>query len=166
MPDIGSYVIYGANGICIVKDKRKEKLCGTKNEYYILSPVDSNNSTIYVPADNSALVAKMKSILSKNEIISLIADIGDDEISWQSDNKLRKEEFGRILDKGDRKELLKLIKCIYLKKKELNSSNKKLWAADEAALKRAEKIINAEFSLVLEISPEDVPSFIENIIGK
>ncbi|MBQ3538178.1 MAG: CarD family transcriptional regulator [Clostridia bacterium] len=166
MPDIGSYVIYGANGICTVKDKRKEKLCGTKNEYYVLSPLGSNNSTIYVPADNSELVARMKSILSRSEIISLIADMGDDEIFWQSDNKLRNEEFGRIIDKGDRKELLKLIKCIYLKKKELNANNKKLWAADEATLKRAEAMINAEFSLVLEIKPEEVPSFIENIIGK
>ena len=45
-------------------------------------------------------------------------------------------------------------------------ANKKIWAADEATLKRAENIINSEFSLVLEISPEYVPSFIEKTIGE
>lgn len=164
MPDIGSYVIYGANGICIIKDKRKEKLCGTKNEYYVLSPVGSNSSTIYVPSDNNELVSRMKSILSKEEILSLIYNIGNDELAWNPDNKQRNEEFGEIIDRGDRKELLRLIKCIYLKKKQLNAENKKLRAADEATLKRAENMINAEFSLVLEMKPEDIPSFIEKLI--
>ena len=34
MPDIGTFVIYGTNGICRIKDRRTDKLSGTKKEYY------------------------------------------------------------------------------------------------------------------------------------
>lgn len=161
MLSIGSFVIYGSNGICKITDLRKEKLCGTKKEYYVLCPIENTGSMIFVPADNEELLNKMKSILNKDEIIDLIKNIGSDDIKWINDNKKRIETFNEILDKGDRCELLKLIKCIYLKKKEMSKENKKLWLADENALKRAEKIINAEFSLVMEISASEVPRFIE-----
>ena len=165
MPDIGSLVIYGSNGICRITDKRKEKLCGTKNEYYVLTPVDNAGAMIFVPADNEALLAKMKNILSENDIISLIKSIDDNELWWIDDSKKRNELFSVILENGDRTELLRLIKCIYLKRKELSSTGKKLWLSDENTLKKAEKIINAEFSMVLGISPEEVEQFIEGIIN-
>lgn len=161
MPEIGSYVIYGANGICIVKDKRKEKLCGTKKEYFVLAPIENSHAQIFVPTDNSELLKKMKAILSRDEIIDLIKNIDESETVWIDDNKKRAEKFSSIISQGDRRELLKLIKCIYLKKKEMTASGKKLWAADENMLKNAEKTINAEFSLVLGILPEEVPHFIE-----
>lgn len=165
MPDIGSLVIYGSNGICRITDKRKEKLYGAKNEYYVLTPVDNAGAMILVPADNEALLAKMKNILSENDIISLIKSIDDNELWWINDSKKRNELFSVILENGDRTELLRLIKCIYLKRKELSSAGKKLWLSDENTLKKAEKIINAEFSMVLGISPEEVPQFIEGIIN-
>ncbi len=161
MLSTGSYVIYGANGICRITDKRQEKLCGTKKEYYVLSPADNPASMIFVPCDNGELVSRMKSILSKEEIISLIRDIDESDIEWINDNKKRIDAFNDILDNGDRSCLLRLIKCIYLKRRELSDNNKKLWQADENILKRAEKIINAEFSLVMEIPAESVPGFIE-----
>ena len=165
MPDIGSYVIYGANGICIIKDKRKEKMSGTKNEYFILEPVDNPYSKIFVPTSNNSLLNKMKTLLNAEEILALINDIGNDGMSWIADNKTRAELFSSIIETGDRKELLKLIKCIYLKRKELSDEHKKLWAADEATLKTAEKMINAEFGLVLGINADDVPAFIERTLN-
>ena len=164
MPEIGSYVIYGSNGICIVKDRRKDKLCGTKKEYYVLEPTDNAHAMIFVPTDNENLLSRMNNILSREEILCLIKNIGDDELIWIEDNKRRNEAFQLIIKKGERSELLKLIKCIYLKKKELLSENKKLWASDESILKTAEKTINAEFSLVLGIPSSEVPGFIEKTI--
>lgn len=164
MPEIGSYVIYGANGICTVKDKRKEKMCGTKKEYYVLTPLDNSHAQIFVPTDNELLLGKMKAILNRDEILSMIKNIDTSDIQWVDDNKKRAEYFSSVLSNGDRRELLQLIKCIYLKKKELSANGKKLWASDENMIKSAEKIINAEFSLVLGIAPEEVPHFIETNI--
>lgn len=162
MLSTGSYVIYGSNGICRITDKRQEKLCGTKKEYYVLTPADNPGSMIFVPCDNEELISRIKSLLSKEEILALIKSIGENDIAWINDNKKRLEVFSGIVDGGDRSELLKLIKCIYLKRKEFSANNKKLWQADENILKRAEKIINAEFSLVMEIPAENVPMFIES----
>ncbi len=164
MPDIGTFVIYGTNGICRIKDRRTDKLSGTKKEYYILEPTDNPNALIFVPADNEELVNKMKKILSEKEIVSLIESIDDNDIKWIDDNKKRAEVFSDILTKSDRADLLKLIKCLYIKRKELAAENKKLWASDENLLKSAEKIINTEFALVLNIPQSEVPAFIEKTI--
>lgn len=164
MPDIGTLVIYGTNGICTVKDRRRDKLSGTKMEYFVLEPVDNPNSIIFVPVENTALISKMKKILSREEIISLVESIGNDNINWIDDNKKRAEYFSEVLSKADRTELLMLIKCLYIKRKELSADNKRLWASDENILKAAEKIINTEFSLVLGISQSEVPSFIQKTI--
>lgn len=165
MITVGSYVIYGANGICMVNDKRCEKLCGTKKEYYVLTPVENRHSLIFIPADNIELLTKVKPLLTGDEILSVIRNTTDSEIQWIDDNKKRAEYFSSVIATGDRNELLKLIKCIYIKKTELAATNKKLWLTDENALKTAEKLINDEFSLVLGIPKNDVPEFIRKNIG-
>ena len=164
MLQVNSYIIYGANGVCKINDIRKEKLCGTKQTYYVLSPIDNNSSTIFVPVDNEALVAKMKHLLKRDEIISLIEDVKDQFLPWISDNKERGEYYTILLSRGDRKEILSMIHTIYLKRSELSEQRKKLWAVDENALKRAEKIINDEFSLVLGITPDKVAGFIRETV--
>lgn len=164
MLQINSYIIYGANGVCKINDIRKEKLCGTKQTYYVLSPIDNASSTIYVPVDNEALVSKMKSVLKREEIVSLIEDVKDRMLPWISDNKERGDYYTIVLSRGDRREILALIRTIYRKRLELTAQRKKLWAVDENALKRAEKIINDEFSLVLGIAPENVPGFIRETL--
>ncbi len=164
MLQIDSYIIYGANGVCKIRDIRKDKLCGTKQTYYVLTPIDNISSTIYVPVDNEALVAKMKNLLNRDEIVSLIADVKDQRLPWINDNKERGEYYTILLSRGDRKEILSLIHTIYHKRLELNKERKKLWAVDENALRRAEKIINDEFSLVLGITPDKVPGFIRDTL--
>ena len=160
MLQINSYIIYGSNGVCKISDIRKEKLCGTKQTYYVLTPIDNAAATIFVPVDNDALVAKMKQLLKKDEVLDLIHEIKDALLPWISDNKERGEYYTGLLSRGDRKEILTMIRTIYLKRLELTEQHKKLWAVDENALKRAEKIINDEFSLVLGIRPDMVPGFI------
>ena len=164
MLQVNSYIIYGANGVCKISDIREEKLCGTKQTYYVLSPIDNNAATIFVPVDNEALVAKMKSILNKEEVVALIHELKDALLPWISDNKERGEYYAVLLSRGDRREIIAMIRTIHLKRRELSAQRKKLWAVDENALRRAEKLINDELSLVLGITPEMVAGFIRETL--
>ena len=160
MLEKGSYVIYGGNGVCLVSDIRSETMYRKTQTYYILTPVDTPGSTIYVPTENEALLAMMQKIPSREEILCILDGLKEEEIPWEKDNRLRGEQFDAILNRCDQRELLVLIRTIRKKRKELEKQNKKLSASDDNALKKAEKIINGEFGFALSILPEEVPDFI------
>jgi CarD family transcriptional regulator len=161
MFEIGEYVNYGTNGIFQIVDIRKECFDSkTEKEYYILQPVYSSNSTIYVPADNETVTKKMQYILTPEEVHDLIKSIPEEETFWIQDDRLRREKFTKILRNGDRRELIGLLKTLYKRKKERNESGHKFFAVDENILNTAERILHQEFALVLNIKPEEVVPFI------
>ena len=72
-------MVYRAEGVCDIVDIRKE--CFGANpqgeEYYILSPRNDANSSIYVPVYNEALTAQMRSLLSREEIAEMLCELRD-----------------------------------------------------------------------------------------
>ena len=163
MFDINEYVVYVTVGVCRVVDYRKESFGSIEEkEYYILEPVHAKNSSIYVPADNQDVIRKMQPVLTVEEVYELIDSITDEETTWISNDTQRREKFSQIIKSGNRKEILKLIKALYQHREERLESGRKLYAADENILNTAERLINNEFALVLNIEPEDVVPFIRN----
>lgn len=160
----GSFVIYGTNGVCAVTDRRVEKQYGVEREYYVLTPLEKNNSSIFVPTDNETLIAKMRNLLSRDEITELILSLHGNKIEWERDNKKRIEFENVIFEHGDRGEILSLIRCLRIRKNELSAVGKRLPAADDGILKKAEKLIHEEFAFSLGISPDDVPGFIKSVL--
>lgn len=162
MFSINDYVVYGATGICKIVDIRQEQFGhGAEKEYYILRPVYSDNSTIYAPADNESTVKKMKPVLTENQIYSLIRIMPDVNMEWIKDDNLRKEKYLEIIKSGDRKELITLIKTLYLNKQERLEKGRKSYSSDDNMMSTAEKLLYNEFALVLNIKPEEVLPFIK-----
>lgn len=160
MLELGSYVIYGDNGVCLVADKRKEKFAGVIREYYILKPQGNEGATLFVPTDNEELLSKMRSILSKEEIMDIIHSLPKEDLAWEENNKVRGEYYNKVFEEGDRRELLILIKALYNHKKDRQEEGKKLWTIDENAMKHAESLVYEEFGTVLGIPQEEVVDFI------
>ena len=136
-----------------------------KSMYYILKPEASGESTIFVPAENEKLVSKMRKLMTKEEIDEMISSTRDRSIEWESDRRFRNENFHEILTAGVRPEMLLMIRCIYNKKEELTENGKKLSESDNATLKTAEKLVEEEFSRVLEIKNEDVETYIKRMLN-
>lgn len=147
-------------GICKIEDIRNEKLTKNNALYYILKPIYSPDSTVYLPTDNEALTSKMRYVLTREEVDKLINQINSLEIKWIDDDQKRAETFNKIISDGVHTELLTLIKCLYTKKISLHNTNKKFHAADEKILAAAEKLINEEFAYALDIEPKDVNEYI------
>ena len=68
----GETVLYGSEGVCRIAEIQEMKIGRTKAEYYVLKPVYRESATIYVPVDNPTLVARMKHVLSQQEIDRLL----------------------------------------------------------------------------------------------
>ncbi len=160
MYEVDTNVIYGANGVCTIVDIRKEKFRGTERAYYVMKPMSDKESTIFVPLDNESSIAKIKPLLSATEVHALIQSMPGEEILWEDNDKARREQYAAILEKGDRKELIQLVKSIYSQQASREESGKRLWAIDENAMNRAEKMLYEEFAVALGIEPEQVLPYI------
>lgn len=156
---LNSTIIY-ASSVCKVKEIKKMTVGKNTREYYVLVPVYDDKNTIYVPTDNPTLLQKMRKILSAEEITELINAMPDNEAIWIEDDKARSEAYKKILEQGNRAEIIRIIKTLYERRLTLMSEGKKLHSADEIIFARAEKMIYDEFALVLDIKREEVTPFI------
>ncbi|MDI9479578.1 MAG: CarD family transcriptional regulator [Syntrophomonadaceae bacterium] len=160
MYKINDYVVYGLTGVCQITDIQKDSIDDEEKEYYVLTPVFSENMTIKTPVDN--VNAKMRKVITKKEALSLIAAMPDQETAWITDNRERSEAFKTALKTGKSEELVKLVKTIYLEKEEMATIGKKLSKSDEEVLKAAEKQLNEEIAIALEIPLDKVTEYIIN----
>ncbi len=163
---INDTVLYGSSGVCKIADITEMELCGAKNEYYILKPVYCTGSTVFVPVANAELVAKMRRIMSKEEIMTLIGEAGDDGDDWIENENARKVRYKEVLDSGDSRDVMRLIRMLYRHRDDKVLEGKRLHVSDERFMRDAEKLICDEFSIVLGIKPHEVPDFIASKLAE
>ena len=161
MFQVGEKVLYGTAGACTITEICKKSFgdAGEK-EYYVLVPIHDGRSTLYVPCVNEALVAKMKKLLSAEEIMTLIDSMPDADLEWISDERKRQEYFKTALKNGDRREIMGIAKSLYNHRKYVLSLGRKLHSCDDKVFREAEKLLCDEFAVVLGMKPSEVMPFI------
>ena len=164
--EIGKYVMYRASEICRIDGFEKKSFDGvTEREYCILVPQNAERSKYYVPMD--CVDAKIRCLLTKAEIDSLIDGMAGEQPDWGSSAEHRKERFNEILSSSDYRLIISMMHSLYLEKQDRLSQGKKVLAVDEKAMRSAEGLINREFSFVLGIEESNVPEYIaERLSGK
>lgn len=163
---VGDHVSYACNGVCRVEDIRADQVGSGEKTFYILKPVADPGSTIFVPVDSAPLLAKMQPLPSRAEIDALIRSARADAMAWEENRKIRAAQFQATIKACDLRELLRLTCCIYQHKQQLNALGKKLPASDDAALHRAEALIENELSFVLSLSREQVGPYIQEKLAE
>ena len=160
---VNDYIMYGMTGVCQVVDITKESFIDNlQKEYYVLKYIYSNDTIIKIPTDNKKV--PMRKILSKGEVTTLINSMPNSETIWIDDDRKRNEEFKSILKTGDIENLVKLIRSIYLDKEYKKSIGKKSYKVDEEIMQMAERLLNEEFATILNISPNEVATYISSHI--
>lgn len=161
---LNEIIQYDNEGLCKIADIVEKDFAGAKAKFYVLAPINKDSLTIFVPVNNKKQTQKMRKILSPQEIYDLIDNIKDDDLIWINDNNERKQTYKDIIHSGDRENIIKLIRTLYLHKKEQIKKGKKLHMSDEEILKNATRLLHEEFSHVLHITPAEVAPFISNHI--
>ena len=164
MHKIGEKVVYGSFGVMEIVDKRIEKVIDISREYYILESVGGGGgSQTFVPVDNEKLVANMRPLLTKEEVIEFVRSLDSVQpAEWISDNRARSERFKSLIESGDRAGMVSMIKLVRLTGIRRAEEGKKNYLVDENAMNKAEKLLNSEIATVMGISLEEVPDFIKN----
>lgn len=151
---IGDNVLYGSDGVCRITEITEKVFGDTAIEYYILTPVFDNRSTIFVPTKNEKLVSRMHYVLSIDEIKEIINNT--DDTVWIDNDAERSEIFKKIISCGELDSIASVAKAISLHKEEITQKGKKLHKSDEIVYKEAIKILYEEMAMVINVSKDDI----------
>ena len=159
--EIGSHVLYGKMGVCLVREITMMSYgANGGGEYYVLDPISDKRSSVYVPLSNPELVSRMCPLLTCEEINTLLAGADDDKMDWIDDRNERGSLYRRVTSGNDRREMIRLIRCLYKRKEERIAAGKHLSSMDESALQECVRLVEEEFSLVLGIPRREVESYV------
>ena len=162
---VNDTILYGTQGVCRITEICDKDMGAGLQPYYVLAPVYQNNAKIFVPVGNEVLAARMRRIISPEEINDLIRAIPDEETVWINDDITRRQKYQEMISSGDRLKLVSLIKTLYLEQEKRKEQGKKLHQADEQIFRRAETLLYNELALVLDIKPEQVVPFLNEQIA-
>ncbi len=157
----GDQVLYGVFGVCQILGCEMRSVDRKKVAYFVLEPVDQPGARFYVPTQNQAALAKLRKLLSKDELQALLRSEQVRRNVWIKDENQRKQRYREIIGGADRSELLSMIRCLYQHKKEQLASGRKFHLCDENFLRDAQKLLNSEFSAVLGIPTDAVGEYIQ-----
>lgn len=166
MYQVGQQVIYGIHGVCRITALETKNVGKEKKEYYVLEPVEQPGAVFYVPTGNQAAVAKMRTILSRDEFEELLRSQKDRESAWIADENQRKQRYRELISQNDRGELLGMVSALYVHKRQQQESGRKFHLSDENFLRDATKLLSAEFSLVLGIPQSEVAEYMKQQLEK
>ena len=110
MFQVGEAVSYGTNGVCTIEEKKRIKLAGQPCDCYILKPVYDSSLKICVPCNSKVLLARMRALPSKEELLELLQEPAP---CHEENPEVRKEQYRQTLQSGDRHALLQMIRDIY-----------------------------------------------------
>ena len=132
---VGQTVVYGTQGVCMVKEISMLKLGKTKGEYYVLSPIDDPGSTVYVPTASEKLANKLRPVLTGSEANALIDEAANEPLDWITSDNERKTVCDDIVKNGSRKQLMQLVGMLYRRREALKDQKKHFHNVDAQYLK-------------------------------
>lgn len=161
---VGDEVLYGIHGVCKIVDITIKKMDNKAVEYYVLEPVDQVGSVFYIPTRNASAVSKLKHILTCDELDTLLHSPVVWEDVWIEDEAKRKQAYRELIFSGDRTALLQMVHTLLKHKKEQEALGRKFHQCDENFLRDVQRLLSAEFSLILGIQQQDVAQYIQNVL--
>ena len=162
MYQINDVVVYGLHGVCRITEIEEKEFAGESQMYYTMRPDFNDRSTFFVPVNNEKSKKKVRDLLTPEEINELIRSMPQLEEIKVMHEKHRKAVYKEIIESGDRSEIIRLVKTIYVRREAQLKAGKKQHLIDERFLKEAETVLYDEFAFVLNIDRESVIPHIKN----
>ena len=162
MFSVGQTVLYGTNGVCRIEKITTRRVGSSEMEYYVLKPVRSDCSTVFVPTGNETLVSRMRFVKSADEVRAILDD-RTFSIDWIDNKNLRAERFRGIISGEDCRELVALVRLIHARAAAVTAQGKRLHISDDRILREAEKMAGDEIATSLGVTREEA---IALILGK
>ena len=164
MFEVNDVIIYGNHGVCKIIDRGplSISMADKEKEYYTLCPLYQSEAVIYVPVDGNKTV--MRYVMSKEETEELIRDIPRLEANWSANEREREMQYRGAIKSCDCRELVKVIRTLYERRRSRMQNGKKATAVDEKYFKIAEEQLYQELAYVLKMKKDEVSPYIAECI--
>lgn len=160
MYQIGEWVVYGIHGVCHIIGVEKQLVNRKRSQFLVLEPLARNESRFYVPLENPTALAKLKSVLTKEELTGLLECDTVREDAWITEENQRKQHYRELLASGDRISLMRMIANLYRYKEAQHAAGRKFHQSDENFLRDAEKLLSSEIALVMELPQDEARNYL------
>ncbi len=165
MYSVGDYVVCGNKGVCRVDNIASLDIAGPEPEdYYILKPVYSQGSTVYISIDSAD--EKLRAVLSKKEADKLVKSIPKVNVIIVENDKQLEGEYKSCIRSNDATDLVKLLKTIHQRREARFAAGRKETALDAKYMRMAGDYLFGELAISLNIPREEVEGYIDNTISK
>ena len=98
MFEVNDVVVYGAQGVCQIVGNEEKKIDGAVKQYFVLKPKDDRVATFYVPTWNEKALAKMRKVMTKEDVNALIDSMPHKNPTWIANENERKDAYQKIQD--------------------------------------------------------------------
>ncbi len=160
MYQIGDRVVYGIHGVCRIVEIEQRTVDRKQIDYYVLEPAEQAGARYLVPMHNQAAVNKLRPVLTREELDALLQSDAVRSQEWIEDENRRKQLYRELITSTDRAALIRMVAALHQHKVQQQSAGRKFHLCDENFLRDAQRVLDAEFSLVLGIEPGQVGSYI------
>lgn len=160
MYQVGDWVVYGVHGVCRVIGTEKQLVNRKRALYLVLEPLAKTESRFYLPAENPTALAKLKSVLSREELIALIDSDEVRQDAWIQEENRRKQYYRELIGSGDRVALMQMITSLYRYKAAQLEAGRKFHQSDDNFLRDAERLMASEIALVMDMPPESARNYL------
>lgn len=154
----GELVMYINAGVCRFERVEEKKFGKEVKKYAVLSPCGESKSVYYIPQE--AADQKIRRLMSREKILSLIDSIPEIEPYDLGGKNERRDIFNTVLKSDDSRQLVALLKALHQRQQKRSADRKHLAVSEEAAMQRAEKLLYQEFAAVLGIDSSEVTGYI------
>lgn len=166
MFEVGDYVVYDSYGVYQVDSIGNLNMSGIPKDkiYYTLVSPYVKDAKIYSAVDNQKVI--MRAVMSKNEAMDLIASIKDVDLLEIGEEKKRNEVFDVALKTYDCRDLVKIIKTLYIRQERKLAEGKKNTAGDDKYFRIAEDRLYGELAIALDMDRKDVKEYVEKKVAE
>ena len=164
MYQTGDRVVYGIHGVCDVTDCEERVVDRKKWVYLVLEPLGQPGSRYLVPTHNAAAMAKVRPMLTKEEMEALLRSEEVRADCWIGDENKRKQTYRELISSGDRRKLMGMVCTLYRHKQQQTAAGRKVHLCDDNFLRDAEKLLTGEVSIVLGLEPEAAKHYVRSCL--
>lgn len=153
---VGEMIVYGKHGVCkvVARGKLDMPMIDKSKEYYTLLPCKEKAAVVYAPVENNKTI--MRYVLTPEAVNNLLKEVPALEEIRVENERERENCYKETLSSCDCRELIRILKTLYLRKQSRLENGKKITAVDERYFHLAEEQLYGELSFVLGKTKDEI----------
>lgn len=158
----GCYVVNANNGICEIRDIVTMDMGSGEKEYYVLVPIEESTAKVFLPVDIAE--KRIRLAMNMDEAWSLIKEMKAVDEALVENEKEREKLYKEAINSRDPKQLISIMKTLYIRRQKRLEEGKKTTAVDDRYFKLAENQLYGELAFALKVKKSELNSIIEQNI--